>query len=250
MDIQPDLSVCIFGALDEEPLARLLEAVEAAADPLTVETVVVSGRKQAAALDARFPRVLFFETDRDEPPPVAGNRALRLAGGRYLALFTAATLFSPDGLLQLVTFLDERPEVGLAGPRLQTAAGAALPSAGRAPAGFRLLAATAGAVLGSPYLGLLTAPAFSREVDWLGGNGLIIRREVAEEIGLLAEELPHFWELEFGLRARRAGWHAFFLHEVRAVCPAAPVAPVGRGALLAETGRYLRRRLGWPPSDE
>ncbi|MDA8165990.1 MAG: glycosyltransferase [Desulfobacteraceae bacterium] len=243
MDIQPDLSVCIFGALEEGPLARLLEAVAAAADPLAVESVVVTTRQRAAALDARFPRVLFFETGGDEPPPVAGNRALRLAKGRYLALFTAPTLFPPETLRQLVDFLDERPEVGLAGPRLQNGSGAALPSAGFAPSGLRLLAAAAGAGPGSPRPGLLTVPAFSREVDWLAGNGLVIRREAVEELGLLAEGLPLLWDLEFGMRAKGAGWHAFFLHEARAVCPAPSVTPRGPAALLAEAGRYLLRRL-------
>lgn len=246
MDVQPDLSLCIFGPLKEESLAGLLDAANAAADPLSLEAVVVTGPRQAAALNPRFPRALFFETNRDEPPPVAGNRALRLAGGRYLALFTAAALFSSESLLELVTFLDDRPEVGLAGPRLQTAQGIALPTAGSFPSLPRLLATAARAFVGI-HPGLLTAPSFPREVDWLAGNGLIIRREVLDEIGLLAEELPFFWDLEYGLRAWRAGWHAFFLHEMRVVCPFSLPAQAGAGALLAETGRYLRRRwLGRP----
>lgn len=243
--IQPDLSLCVFGSLEEEALAGLLEAAEAAADPLAVEAVVVTGRLQAAALNARFPRTLFFETDCREPLPVAGNRALRLAGGRYLALFTAATLFPIDSLMRLVTFLDDRPEVGLAAPRLQTAAGTALPTAGSFPSLPRLLAAAAGALAGCRP-GFLSVPAFSREVEWLAGNGLIIRREVLEEVGLLAEGLPLFWGLEFSLRAHRAGWHAFFLHDVHAVCPEPQPTP-DPAALLAGLGRYLLRRwLNWP----
>ncbi|MEJ2032487.1 MAG: glycosyltransferase, partial [Deltaproteobacteria bacterium] len=187
-----------------------------------------------------------FETDQDETPPVAGNRALRLASGRYLALFTAAALFSSESLLQLVTFLDDRPEVGLAGPRLQTAGGFTLPTAGSFPSPLRLLATAARTSVGIQP-GLLTAPSFSREVDWLAGNGLIIRREVLDEIGLLAEELAFLWDLEYGLRAWRAGWHAFFLREVRMGCPFSLPVPAGAGSLLAESGRYLRRLwLGRP----
>jgi hypothetical protein len=242
MHIQPDLSVCIFGSLKEEPLAVLLKAVDAAADPLAVEAVVVTGHRQAAALNSRFPRTLFLEAECEEPPPVAGNQALRLAGGRYLALFTAATRFSPETLLQLVTFLDDRPEVGLVGPRLQANSGATLPSAGSFPSWPRLLAAAAGSFFGRALPLFLTAPAFSLEVGWLAGNGLVIRREVVEEIGLLAEELPLYWDLEFNFRARRAGWHAFFLHEVPMVCQLPLKAVASPATLLAESGRYLRRR--------
>jgi hypothetical protein len=242
MDIQPDLSVCIVAPLEQEALFPLLHSLYATADFLAVEAVVVTSRETAAALQECFPQALLYETDRPEPPAVAGNRALRLARGRYLALLTGAAVFPAGALLRLVTFLDDHPEVGLAGPYLQAMDGGTRVAAGIFPSFFRLAAASIwGPIAGRFWPRFLYNPAFSREVDWLRGACLLIRREVLLDIGLLAEGFSLLWDLEYGWRAARAGWRAFFLREAQVLC--GPQPHLQTGTLLAEGSRYFYRKV-------
>jgi hypothetical protein len=248
MDIQPDLSACIVAPLEQEALFSLLRSLYATAEPLAVEAVVVTGRKTAAALQGSFPQALLYETAVPEPPATAGNRALRLARGRYLALLTGATSLPAGALLRLVTFLDDHPEVGLAGPHLQVMGGGTLAAAGFFPSFLRLVAESLwGPVSGRACPKFFYNPSFSREVAWLRGTCLLVRREMLLDIGLLAEGFPSLWDLEFGWRASRAGWRAFYLREARVECGQPPA--LSSGTLLSEGSRYFCRKwLGRSPS--
>ncbi len=45
------------------------------------------------------------------------------------------------------------------------------------------------------------------EVDWISGCGILVRRTVIEQVGMLDERLFYYWEeTEWCLRAARAGW--------------------------------------------
>jgi GT2 family glycosyltransferase len=47
----------------------------------------------------------------------------------------------------------------------------------------------------------------SRDVDWISGCAIMVRRAVIEQVGMLDARYFYFWEeTEWCLRARRAGW--------------------------------------------
>lgn len=55
-----------------------------------------------------------------------------------------------------------------------------------------------------PDRGQFTEP---RAVDWVSGCGLLVRREVVDRVGALDERFFCYWEeIEWCLRARKAGW--------------------------------------------
>lgn len=46
-----------------------------------------------------------------------------------------------------------------------------------------------------------------RDVDWLSGCAILVRRQVIEQVGALDERFFYYWEeTEWCMRARRAGW--------------------------------------------
>jgi GT2 family glycosyltransferase len=55
-----------------------------------------------------------------------------------------------------------------------------------------------------------------REVDWISGCALLVRREVIEQIGNLDERFYYYWEeTEWCFRAKRAGWRIVHVPDAR-----------------------------------
>ena len=55
-------------------------------------------------------------------------------------------------------------------------------------------------------------------VDWVAGASMIVRREVFDAVGLLDEHyFMYFEEVDFCLRARKAGWTCWYVPEARVV---------------------------------
>lgn len=130
------------------------------------------------------------------------REALRLGAGRVL-LLNSDVIVPPDALATLERTLDEHPEVGIAGPVLVSR----MRPDRIASLGIRYSAATGrmrhhGAGDSRETL----TPFAPRHVDGVSGCAMMIRRDVLETAGLLAEEFFFgFEDLDLCLRARRAG---------------------------------------------
>jgi N-acetylglucosaminyl-diphospho-decaprenol L-rhamnosyltransferase len=160
---------------------------------------------------------------------------------RYVLLLNPDTIVRPGALEVLVDFMDTHPDVGLAGSRLEEPDGTPQRSAFRFPS---ILGELEGGLRLGPVSRLLadwvTAPPVPEgqcPVDWVAGASLIIRREVFASIGLLDERyFMYFEEVDFCLRARRAGWPCWYVPESRVV------HLVGQSSGVTDR-RAIRRRL-------
>lgn len=131
-------------------------------------------------------------------------------------------LVNPDAYIRdnaistLLDFMEQHPEAGLAGSKLED------PDGGRQSGAFRFPGPVTELIDGF-RLGVLSKALKSRdlrydlggepmEVDWTVGAAMMIRREVIDELGLLDEDyFLYFEELDFCLRAKRAGWKAYYV---------------------------------------
>jgi N-acetylglucosaminyl-diphospho-decaprenol L-rhamnosyltransferase len=140
----------------------------------------------------------------------------------YVMLLNPDTIIQAGAIRVLVDFMDSHQRVGIAGSRLENAEGRAECSAHTAPSPFGEL--ESGARLGilsrALHRYVVTPPMreAAHECDWVSGASLIVRREVFEEIGLLDEGyFLYFEEVDFCLRAQKAGWTIWFVPESRVV---------------------------------
>jgi hypothetical protein len=158
----------------------------------------------------------------------------------------------------LVGFLEGRPEVGIAGPRLEDPDGAVQRSAFRFPtvlgeleAGLRLGPATR--LLARRVIAPPPPPAACR-VEWASGACLLVRRAVFDAIGLLDEGyFMYYEEVDFCRRAARAGWPCWYVPAARVVhlvgqSGGAPTPEAPRRRMpeywFRSRRRYLRAHLG------
>ncbi len=127
----------------------------------------------------------------------------------YVLLLNADTLVRPGAISALLDFMEERPNVGIAGSSFINADGTDWRIA------FRFMTAWSEfeqAVRVGLISRLLRRRVVAREMpqdrpsqtDWVAGASMIIRRGVFEAIGLLDEEyFLYYEEADFCLRARR-----------------------------------------------
>lgn len=174
-------------------------------------------------------------TDRVGFTPLADNRGF--AGGNnaiiapalgsdappdYVLLLNPDTVIGSDAIKALWGFMEEYPAVGICGSRLEYPDGSTQFAARRFPGA---LSEFEGQLRFGPVSRLLdrwriVEPESDRPhpTDWLPGASLMVRREVFEQIGLLDDGyFMYYEEVDFCLRAKRAGWQVWYVPQSRVV---------------------------------
>lgn len=155
------------------------------------------------------------------------NVAIRaaLAAGREpecVLLLNPDTYIRPGAVQTLADFLCQRPDVGIVGARLEEDDQTQQSSCFRFynvwsefNAGVRL------GIVSRLLARHVTTPPMrdeTHEVDWVSGAAMMIRTKVFESIGLMDDGyFLYYEEADFQLRARRAGWSVWHVHQARVV---------------------------------
>jgi GT2 family glycosyltransferase len=131
-----------------------------------------------------------------------GIQAALAQGADWVFVLNEDTILAPDCLSRLVEAGEGDPRVGVVGPMvfhhnepnvIQSAGG-------------RLSNMWVATHIGQNEVdqGQYSTP---RRVDWISGCGILVRRAVIEQIGMLDEQFYYYWEeTEWCIRARKAGW--------------------------------------------
>lgn len=145
------------------------------------------------------------------PPPPA-----------YVWLLNPDTLVRPGAATALIDFLEARPDVGIAGGRLEFPDGSPQTAAFRFPSLVSELEDTIRIGLVTKMLGRFRVPGPIRNrphpTDWVNGASMMVRCEVFETVGLMDEGyFLYFEETDFCRRAKRAGWPVWHVPASRVV---------------------------------
>lgn len=132
------------------------------------------------------------------------------------------TIVRAGAIATLVDFMRERPDVGLCGSRLeypdgqsQRAARRTLTAVSEFESQIRFGVATR---LMRRWVIAPPEQDAPHECGWVPGAALMIRRQVLETVGLLDEDLfTYFDDVDYCLRARRAGWPTWYVPQSRIV---------------------------------
>jgi N-acetylglucosaminyl-diphospho-decaprenol L-rhamnosyltransferase len=160
---------------------------------------------------------------------------------RYVHLLNPDTVVRPGALRALVAFMDANPSVGIAGSRLEDPDGTPQRSAFRFPSALGELEGMArfGALsrLLSRWVVAPPIPTTAGPTDWVAGASMIIRREVFDAIGMLDDSyFMYYEEVDFILRAARAGWPCWYTPDSRVV------HLVGQSSGVTDPRQQRRRR--------
>ncbi len=138
---------------------------------------------------------------------------------RYALLLNPDTVLPTLGLAMMLEFLDERPEVGVAGPKLVLEDGSLDPACRRSfptpqVALYRMVGLSK-LFPRHPHFGRYNLtyldPDQVAKVDSVVGAFMLVRREAIQQAGLLDEEFFMYGEdLDWAYRITQAGWKVFY----------------------------------------
>jgi GT2 family glycosyltransferase len=225
MTIEPaQLTVCIVTWNVREDLLKCLASLQAAGDGVRVETIVVDNASSdgtAEAVREQFPHATLICNETNRGFAAANNQALAVARGEFLLLLNPDTVVPPGALVRLVESARQRPEAGIIGPKLLNPDGSLQHSCRRFPRPMAALFRHT--VLGrlfprnrwsADYVMADWAHNEAREVDWVSGAAMLIRRQLTEKVGLLDEGF--YWgseDVDYCYRAHQAGWKVLYVPE-------------------------------------
>jgi N-acetylglucosaminyl-diphospho-decaprenol L-rhamnosyltransferase len=235
-----------------------LQSVEAARQDLAVDVVVVDNGSTDGSVELvrqRFPADALIANSSNRGYAAANNQGIARASGRYLLLLNSDAEAEPAALRTLVAYADGHPKAGVIGPKLLNPDGTLQPSGGRFPTPASTVASLLGLnrLTGRPRYGTTRDYSLPAEVDEVSGAAMLIRREVIDQVGGLDEGFAWGYEdVDYCLRARRAGWHVHYVPDARVMhhwggTQRLAPAPITLKAIVGRR-RYFEKHYGRLPA--
>ena len=231
-----DLGIVILNWNTSALLRRCLETVYASRGEFTFQVVVVDNASpddSAEMVRRDFPQAQLIVSETNNGYSAGNNLGLRALGyqdkgrtpdaPRYALLLNPDTEVAPEGLRDMVAFMDAQSKVGVAGPKLVLMDGSLDKACRRSfPTPLISLYHFSGLAKLFP-----NSPRFARynmtylpvdqeaEVDSVVGAYMQVRREAIEAVGLLDEVFFMYGEdLDWAYRIKNAGWSVIYHPQV------------------------------------
>ncbi len=220
---RPDVSVIVVNWNTRGLLERCLRSVEAQRPSVELQVIVVDNGStdgSAELVSTHFGGVELIANASNRGYAAANNQGIERARGRYLLLLNSDTDVEPGALGALCDYGDQHPQAGILGPKLVNPDGTLQPSGGRFPTPASTIASLLGwhRLTGIPRYGTRRDYVRPAEVDEVSGAAMLIARAVVTQIGGLDEGFAWGYEdVDFCLRAHRAGWRVHYVPAARVV---------------------------------
>jgi hypothetical protein len=233
-----DLGIVVVNYNVRDLLRDCLASVYASRGGLRFEVCVVDNGSTDGSADmvaAEFPQARLIRAE-NHGYAAGNNLGLREFGfdhaptsnpqppiPRHALLLNPDTILPPSALADMVAFLDGRPEVGVAGPRLVREDGILDKACRRSfptpEVAFYRLFGLSRLFPKSPRFGRYNlthlSPDLSTEVDSVVGAFMLIRGQALAEAGLLDERFFMYAEdLDLCYRIKQRGWQVWYNAEV------------------------------------
>ena len=228
-DQQVTVSIIILTWNSEREIGACLASLERGLRAFPSEVIVIDNGSQdqtCAVVQKTRPLAQLVCNAENRGVAPARNQGIRLAQGEYVLILDDDTVVQAGALDCLIRYMEDRPEVGLCGPKLTDADGGLHLSCRRFPTLIDKLARRLPAILGQKVTREAEMADWNhrtiRAVDYVIGACQVIRRRALQEVGLFDERIFYGPEdIDLCLRLQQAGWRvvynpeAVIVHEER-----------------------------------
>lgn len=222
------LSITIVSWNTCEDLRLALQSIDQHRPQDSFEVLVVDNAStdgSAVMVQREFPWVRLIANKENVGFTRGHNQAVWESHGKYLLILNSDTIIQQDALQKLIAFAETNPDVGVIGPRLLNPDGSLQYSCRRFPN-------LAAAIFRNTPLGRLFPQnrytrdylmadwdhGTPREVDWVSGAAMFVRREVYERLQGFDERFFMYCEdVDFCYRVWKAGWKVVYYPEAQIV---------------------------------
>lgn len=192
-------------------------------DILVVDNASIDGSVEM--IKKEFPKVFFIKSDENLGFTGGNNLALKKVDTDLVILLNSDTEVLKDSLDNLVDFAMQN-DYGIVSCKLLNKDKSLQPNAGELPFGMPFITWIAG-LDDIPVFGRMLSSYHeqsnsfyqqNREVGWISGSVMVIKKEVLAKIGFLDEGIFMYGEdVEYCLRAKRAGFKVGWTDEAQII---------------------------------
>lgn len=224
-----DLSVVIVNYNSGTVLRECLNSIYVHKPDIRFEIFVVdndSSDGSAELVGAEFPQVNVIRNHLNFGFSKGCNQGIGKSKGKYILLLNPDTMVESHSLEKMFEFMERCPECGIAGPKIMDPGGSIQLSCRSFPS-FRNALFNRYSLFtkffpnnrfSRDYLLSDWDHSMTREVDWVSGACMMVRRQVFEKIGLLDEKFFMYCEdVDLCYRAKEHGWKVYYLPEASVI---------------------------------
>ena len=216
-----DLSIIIISWNTQSHLVDCLSSFGENQGKYGQEIIVVdngSSDGSPETVEKEFPQVKLIRNEENLGFARANNIGIHKSMGRYICLINSDMVILEDCINNLVEFMEENPNVGMAGPRILNPDRTLQPSCRHLPSIWNNLCQTIGLNYIFPKFACFSEPLMKywahdteRKVDVLSGCFWMVRREAIDDVGLLDEDFFIYGEdIDWCKRFHKQGWDVVF----------------------------------------
>jgi hypothetical protein len=216
-----EVSVVIVSYNSSAVLGPCLESLKRQSLFDSTEVVVVDNASSdgtPAMVRERYPWVTLIAGRKNVGFSRGVNAGIREARGEYFLILNPDTVVGRDSIEKMVAFMKRTPDAGIVGPKLVNDDGSLQYSCRRFYTWKVLVLRRT--VLGkifknsrsvADHLMLDFDHETTREVDWILGACLLVRREAVESVGLLDERFfLYFEDVDWCYRMKHKDWKVYY----------------------------------------
>ncbi len=216
-----DLSVLIIGYKNHRLVRQTLKGILRVAPVLSYEVIVVENDPSGTTtkMCTEFPTVKVIDHRKNIGFGNGMNLGIKESQGRYILVFNPDVIVLPGAFEELVRYLDEHKDVGMVGPQLHNPDGTLQYSC------YKFMEPKTVLYRRLPFIRRLKSVrqhldayvmadwdhAQTREVDYLLGAAMLIRREVLDQVGGFDPAyFMYFEDQDLCRRFWNAGWKVIY----------------------------------------
>lgn len=224
----PDVSIIILNYRSKNLIKEQLKFFFSKKTQSSVEVIVVDNNSADGIGDMLrefSPQVRFLQTGENRGYAAGNNVGMAAAKGRYFLIVNPDIVLTASAVDSLVDFMERRPQVGMAGPKLINADGTLQQSCLRFPTWQLPLmrrSFLARTKWGKRWLARYFMEEWDhqsvRDVDWLFGACLIVRRSAVDTAGPLDERFFLYLEdTDWCWRFWKNGYGVYYVPSVQVI---------------------------------